>query len=342
MANAESDSFQTMTDEEKQKTREKAQELIPLLGSWASGYPLVRAKRVPPVAVLIATVLPLLPKPVALIVGKLILFIFAVDDLADERLLSLADFNQAARVWHEVALHGKTDMPLVEDGNLTAMVAEIHGDLSPFPLFHNFVTLWSSRLSQLCDAMAKEYAFGLEHQASGGEKLPPLEEYISGGIHSVGFPFWGTSILILLSEPATLSHMDKINEIILHTGAAIRLYNDVRTYEKEIQEANINAITILQKALTAEHPERSAIALFQQAQEGVLALAGQYAQKCLSSAEQSVSETGQFEMMIRRIVAFHANFYGSRKHTFDYHTISSSEAFSMIEGVSSNNRQEGA
>lgn len=340
MVSEESDVFRTLTDEEKQRTHEKAQELIPLLSSWASGYPVVRAKRIPPVAVLIATVLPLLPQPAALIVGKLILFIFAVDDLADERLLSLEDFIQAGRIWHDVALHGKTDLPPVDDSSLTKMIAEIRGDLSQFSLFSKYVSLWASRLSQLCEAMANEYIYGLEHQKSGGKKLPGFDEYLAGGIHSVGFPFWGTSILILLSEPETLAHLNKIENTILQTGAAIRLYNDVRTYEKEVQEANINAITILQNAIAVENGNCISANLFQQAHDGVLSLARQYAEKCLFAAGQPVSETGQFEIMIRRIVAFHANFYGSRKHRFDYHTISSSDSFSMIEGASPEKCQE--
>ncbi len=323
-----------MSGEEKQAIQKNAQELTKLLGFWASRYPVVRAKRVPPVAVLIATVLPLLPQSVALIVGKLILFIFAVDDLADERLLSLADFNKAAQAWQEIAQHGKARVNTVEDSGLSAMIGEIHDDLSQFPLFPDFVSLWASRLGQLCEAMAKEYTFGVEHQASGGQTLPPFDEYVAGGIHSVGFPFWGTSILILLSEPTTLVQLNKINELILQTGAAIRLYNDVRTYQKEVQEANINAITILQKALSGKLPDCSNEELLGRAQANVLRLAGQYAENCFALSEQAVSDTGQFENMIRRIVAFHANFYGSQKHTFDYHTISSSDTFSMIEGAS--------
>lgn len=332
MENPDKNIYRTLTGVEKMKIQEKAQELSNLLSLWASYYPFIRAKRVPPVAVLVATVLPDLPVNALLLVGKLILFIFAVDDLADEHLLSYAEFNQAAKIWQEIARFGQTNKQAGGDQSISEMVFEIRSELSQLPLFHDLVDVWSHRLGQLCDAMAEEYAYGLRYKASAGETLPVIDEYIKGGIHSVGFPFWGTSVLILLGEPTILVNLEKINEIILQTGAAIRLFNDVRTYEKEVREDNINAITILQNMQIVRDAVLSDEEQLQQAKDDVLTLAGQYTKKCFSLTEQMVTKTGRFEMMIRRIVAFHANFYGSRKHTFDYHTISSSDSFSMIQG----------
>lgn len=333
MEHTEQNVYQTLTGAEKENIQEKAQALTKLLGVWVSCYPFIRAKRVPPVAVLVATVLPLQPLDVSLLVGKLILFIFAVDDLADERLLSYIEFKQAAKVWQDIARFGQTDRQAPEVGCLSAVISEIRRELTRFNLFPNLVDVWADRLGQLCDAMADEYTFGLRYKASQGEILPTIDDYIAGGIHSVGFPFWGTSVLILLSEPAILVNLQKITEIILQTGAAIRLYNDVRTYEKEVSEDNINAITILRDELAAGELALSGEERLQQAQERVLCLAGEYAEKCYALSDHFVTETHQFELMIRRIVAFHANFYGSRKHTFDYHTVSSTDSFSMIQGA---------
>jgi hypothetical protein len=176
--------------------------------------------------------------------------------------------------------------------------------------------------------MAQEYEYGLRYTAGGKETLPALDEYIQGGIHSLGFPFWGTSVLILLNEPDLLVNLNLINDIIVNTGATIRLYNDIRTYEKEVQEDNINAITIVQASL---QPSASSDG-FKQAQGIVHKLAEEYARKSNQLAGELHTESGKFEQMIRRIVAFHAYFYGSRSHTHDYHTISSSDSFSMIQG----------
>ena len=325
--------YQPLTGEEKQKIQENAQEIAGLLSIWASCCPVIRAKRVPPVAVLIATVLPGLPLHTQLLVGKLILFIFAVDDLADERLLSYVEFKRAGKAWQEIALDGQAAHPVEQDGGLSAVLSEIRGELAQFSIFPELCPLWANRLGQLCDAMAGEYDFGLRYKASGETELPALEVYVDGGIHSVGFPFWGTSVLILLDEPPVLEHMDVIGEIILQTGAAIRLYNDVRTYEKEVQEGNVNAVTLFLRALSTGNsalPEAERLA---KAQERVLRLADMYAQRCQAHAAAQMTTTGQFELMIRRIVAFHASFYGSRQHNFDYHTISSSDSYSMIQGV---------
>lgn len=322
--------YHTFSDVEKQQIHVAAQELEKLLRIWAPLYPIVRAGRIPPVSVLIATVLPELPSHLSLLVGKLILFIFAVDDAADERLLSYVEFLQAVAAWDEIARYGHAAHPFERDGGLSGMLYEIRRELAQSSTFPGLSALWASRLSQLARAMANEYEYGLRYQAAGKETLPSLDTYIEGGIHSVGFPFWGTSVLILLSEPVFQEHLYPINEILIQTGAAIRLYNDVRTYQKEVAENNINALTILQNTLERKHPEFSDKQRFEKAQDTVIHLANQFAEKCTDMADQFNAGTGRFEQMIRRIVAFHANFYGSRSHNHDYHTISSSDTYSLL------------
>lgn len=327
----ESSLYRAFAIEEKQKIHQTAQELERLLRIWLPLYPIIRAGRLAPVAVLTATVLPDMPVCWSLLVAKLILFIFAMDDLADERLLSYIDFLQASKAWDEIARYGRAAHPVEQDGNLSGMLNEIRIELSDCAMFPTLSALWVSRLNQLTHAMANEYEYGLRYQASGKDALPSLEKYIEGGAHSLGLPFWGTSLLILLSEPVILDHLYPINETLLQTGAAIRLYNDVRTFEKEVQEHNINALTILLNSLETRQPELTPFERFDKAQDTVIRLANQYAEKSCALANQLHTGTGQFEEMIRRIVAFHAHFYGSQNRQRDYHTMSSSDAFSMIQ-----------
>jgi hypothetical protein len=284
------------------------------------------------VAALVATVLPDLPVNLSLLVGKLILFIFAVDDLADERLLSYTSFIEASRTWVALARDGTTSHPFPQDEGLSQLVLELRHELSHLPLFSDWKDLWADRLHWLCEAMAKEYEYGLCYTSLGTEMLPALEPYLHSGIHSVGFPFWGTSVLILLNEPDLHDHLEAINGIILHTGAAIRLYNDMRTYEKEAQEHNINAVLIVENQLAHHQPELSSAERHQQAQQAILDLAQIYAKQSKTLAGQLQSQTGQFVKMIERIIDFHAFFYGASTHHHDYHTISTTDTLSMIQG----------
>ncbi len=332
MKRTESNLYQELTEAEKLKIQESAQQLTSLLSIWVSQYPIIRANRVVPVAALVATVLPDFPVHLSLLVGKLILFIFAVDDVADERLLSYNEFRAASKFWEAIARDGTAGQPFLPEGDLNGIVWELHQELAQMTLFPDLRDLWADRLRLLCEAMSKEYEYGLTYTAGGKEMLPELGEYIQGGIHSVGFPFWGTSVLILLDEPDMLNNLETVNEIILQTGAAIRLYNDIRTYEKEVQENNINAIHIVDNRLTKNHPELSPADRLQQAQQTVLGLAQKYAGRSKELAAQPHPGTGRFEKMIARIIDFHAFFYGSHHHQHDYHTISSSDTLSMMQG----------
>jgi hypothetical protein len=325
--------YDELTEGEKQEIQKYARELSSLLGIWASCYPIIRSKRAAPVAVLIATVLPDLQPRLSLLVGKLILLIFAIDDVADERILSYEEFIQASKDWEEIARTGYSNRLSLIDSDLSGMVAEIRSELAQCPLFVELGGLWADQIRMLCKAMAKEYEYGLRYQISGKESLPPLDEYISGGIYSVGFPFWGTSVLILLSEPEIMRQLERITDLISSTGAAIRLYNDVRTYEKEVQESNINSITIAQNMLEKSQPSLPAQEKFNQARNRVMSMANQYAEKCYKLNASIQTGSGQFEQMIHRIVAFHAYFYGSQQHNKDYHTISSNDSFSMINNT---------
>jgi hypothetical protein len=328
----ENNLYNDLSQTEQRKIQEDAKDLAALLSIWITCHPIIRARRIPPVALLVATVLPNLPLQLSLLVGKIILFIFTVDDVADERLLSYADFTVSSKVWEEIARNGNT-APLPEkDGDLSLILIEIRGELAEFPLFSALSDLWANRFRLLTDAMAREYEYGLRYQVGGKAVLPGFDEYIENGIHSVGFPFWGTSVLILLSDPQTLNNLETLNEIILCTGAAIRLYNDVRTYEKEVREGNINAVTLMEHALVTEQRELSPQCCLEQALENVLQRANEYAEKSCAQASMHHASTGQFEKMIHRIVAFHAYFYGSRQHNQDYHTITPSETFLMAQG----------
>lgn len=328
----ESNLYNDFSQAEKRKIQENAKDLAALLSIWITCHPIIRARRVPPVALLVATVLPNLTVQLSILVGKIILFIFTVDDVADERLLSYVDFTNYSKTWEEIARSGNT-VPLPDkDGDLSVILAEIRSELAEFPLFSALSELWVNRLHLLTEAMAQEYEYGLRYHVSGKSALPGFDEYLENGIHSVGFPFWGTSVLILLSDPFTLDNLELLNEIILCTGAAIRLYNDVRTYEKEVREGNINAVTLMEHALMTERKDLSPQHRLELAREKVLQQANAYAVKSCAQATVHHVHTSQFEEMVRRIVAFHAYFYGSRQHNQDYHTITPSETFLMAQG----------
>ena len=295
---------------ERTTTQKKAQELCALLTIWSSCYPVIYTRRAAQVSNLVVTALPDLPMPYLLLVGKIILFVYAVHSLTDERIIPYAEFLRVGEGWDLVARGGKDIIPEPGD-DLGVVLSGIRTELNDLPLYPTLRDLWGRRLWALLLAVAQDYLDGLNCKARGADAMPKLDEYMLGGIHSGGFPFWGTTSLILFNEPELLERSDIVNEVILQTGAAMRLYTDVTTYEKEVQEGNMNAVAIVHHDLINSSLNRSSPERLEHAKEIVLHLADQYAQKCLDMVDQPFSKTGRFEQMIRRTLNFQATITGS-------------------------------
>ncbi len=304
--------------------QKKSQELCALLTIWSSCYPVIYTRKAAQVANMVATALPELPMPFMLLVGKIILFIYAVHSITDERIIPYAEFLRVGEGWDIIARGGKEIVPEPGD-DLGVVLSGIRTEMNDLPLFPQLRDLWGRRLWALLLAVAQDYLDGLNSKARGADAMPKLDEYLLGGVHSGGFPLWGTSALVILNEEEMLGHMDVVNETILQTGSAVRLYTDVRTYEKEVQEGNINAVAIVHHDLINSRLNRSSPERLEHAKEIVLHLADQYAQKCMDMVDQPFSKTGQFEQMIRRTLAFHAHLTGSNRSQ------SLSRAFSAVD-----------
>lgn len=329
MDQSERNIYANLSEAEKLEIHENARQLSGLLSIWCSCYPVIRAVRIEPVSVLVASVLPRFSMQQLLLASKIILFIFAIDDLADERLISYRAFRERSKVWAKILRTGEVP-PELQDDDLCAILREVYNEISLCPHFNQLQSLWLTRFAGLTEGMQYEYAEGLRFTVGGRETLPPLREYIEYGINSAGTPWWSTSILVMLSEPEILDQIEAIQEIIRNTGAAIRLYNDARTFRKEIQETNVNSVLIVQHTLQKNNRSLTDDTALEQAHDIIRTLAGEYAQKSEDLVSRIRTGTGYLEMMIRRLVGFHAYFYGSRRHAMDYHTISQSDAFALI------------
>lgn len=301
----------TLNQEEKQKIQKRADVLVKGLEKWIRPYPCIRSVRIPAIALVAATVMPTLHN--SLIMGQIMLWIFALDDIADGRLVPLSQLEGMAEPLYQTARHGLSN----NDDELAASVLDIRQQLSGSPLFELLCEQWAGDLRRLVEAMTREYWYGLQYTTC--KTLPPLNEYLDNGVHTIATPFWGSTTLILLKDWSVLQRLEAIDQVLKYAGYAIRLYNDVRTFQKEIQEGGVNSILIIQNT------SRKTL---QEAQEHVLGLAELYARKCYDVVSQLKTDSEQFEQIVRRLVALHAHFYGQGTH--DYHLISKSQMYQVL------------
>lgn len=318
--------LEMLSSQERRDIQSKSQTLAHSLEQWAGQYPFIRPIRIPTLALVVATVLPQMPFDDCLLVAKTMLWIFGVDDKIDERLVTLSEVRHKAQEWQSVIAQGASD-EAAEGDELTAALLEIRGQLVEFPLFEPLRQHWAFCVYTLIETMARECQSGIAYNAQGPSSLPRLGKYLRDGIHSIGMHLWQSTALIVSGDASVLACLEAIEKAIEYAGAAIRLYNDVQTFDKEMHEGGINAILITYHALLAACPQADKKRLLDEAKGHILGLADSYAQRCYHQLERIQTDAGQFEETTRRLVAFHSSFY--RQH--DYHTTSVSQVNALFD-----------
>ena len=319
--------FDTLDAREKQLARDRTDALTEMLTRWAQRYPSVRMARVPSVALLTATVAPRVSPIDALVSTKLAFWIFGIDDIADERTVPLAALEEKARQWCLIAGDGSGD-EVDETDELDAMFLEIKRDLDTFPLFELLQDYWRQEVRRFVEAMIWEYRWGIEYTARGPDALPTLKEYLNQGLHSISIPLWAWTIWSAANDPTVCVYLEPLNLATEYAGTAVRLYNDLRSYEKELEEENINSVLITCQVMRNEHPHRPVEHLVPQAKQHVLQLADAYGQRCIDLVRQVRTDSGQAEEMLSRMVVFHAYFYGRSRH--DYNVTSMRDVYDLL------------
>jgi hypothetical protein len=320
------DFFDTLSAQEKQRIKDRSGVLVDCLEQWACQYTSLRASRIPTAALATAVVVPRMSLSDSLSMARMILWIFGVDDRVDGHRMTFAEMRRTARQWYLIANHGSGD-GISSDDELTRILVEMRKELSSAHLFDPLSEYWASRLRLLVATMAREYQYGARYSTYGPSALPSFDEYLRDGTHSIGLPFWQATALILLRDPSVIEHFEQIDEAITHAGAAARLYNDVRTLDKEIQEGGMNSILIAYQAMIERNPDSTEEGALDEARQYVLRQADSYAQKCYDLLGRINTDSGQVEETIFRLIAFHAYYYGRE---YDYHITSLAEAYAMI------------
>jgi hypothetical protein len=258
------------------------------------------------------------------------LWIFGVDDITDERLIPLTDIRCKAEAWYAIAKDGAGNGKRpADDDELTTILLEMRAELSKSQLFEPLHEQWAASLRDVLDGIIQEYRYGLDYTARGVQALPTLDEYVHYGRCSIGVPLWGLTVLIILGDPAAKENFASASEAIKYAGAAIRLYNDLKSFDKEVGEGNINSVVILDDQLRAKKDSRATeVSSLSEAKQEVLQLADAYAQQCYDLTERLQAGSRQFQEAIARTVSFHAYFY--RAH--DYHLTSLAEINAMLNG----------
>lgn len=318
--------FDALELKEKRATQEAVATLVNLLGECAQQYPFIRTVRIPAVALLVATIAPRLDSLDMALLGKLVLWIFGIDDAIDEGVIALADLRRKfIKQWYAAANSGLLEHG--EGNELARLLSGIRGELSEYRAFTSLCGDWSANVRLIAQAMARECQYTLRYRAGGAGSLPSIHEYIQNGTHSIGVPLWMSTLLITLNAPLVEEQSALADEAIKCSAAAVRLYNDFQTLDKEIRDGKVNSIIIKYHAILDQNPNMAQEAALLQARLHTLQMADSYTQRCDDLARHIQTEGGKFEDSIRRMAPFHGSFY--REH--DFHTTTTAKIDDLLQ-----------
>ncbi len=201
---------------------------------------LVRPARFPALALMIARSGPWLPPADLAVLADLVLFIFAVDDLADEGDLPIDEL--AHRFEQYAACLAGLECPELCFDPIARTASSIAARLAAAPLGTALFAAWSTRASEFLSSMITEKQ--LSSALASGQALD-LETYLDAGRHTVGVAMVSTAAWILIGEPAMATGFRALRAAERHLSCAARLANDLRSQEREREEGSANAVFVV-------------------------------------------------------------------------------------------------
>lgn len=170
---------------------------------------------------------------------KITIWIFAIDDLIDEKMIPENELKEKLDFYKKVVLGEAHEVdPKDQCGSV---LLDIVKQIQSRPLYADLKDLWEQSFLKMITGMLLE-----AHEAPLNIGL---EKYLDHSAYSVGVPMYVISAWILTEEQSKLHHRDELEELMMLSSKSIRLANDLRTYEKEKKENNLNAIMIKEREL---------------------------------------------------------------------------------------------
>jgi len=233
--------------EEKMIIKKLAGELEVELKEWAKDRGLKFSKSIfLSTSYVCATTMPIKKfKIQRFIMGKMVLWIFAIDDIFDGNEYAYKKLEEQAKIYKrcmwkkdpsEFFVNGIKDKKVCK---LAGVLVEIKNDLRKFELFERLHREWKKAGFDLLEGMLFE-----SYNRIYSKKVS-FEEYMAHGRNTIGVPFTGLTMAISVDDKLIFKEFKKIKEMLYISGSIIRLANDLRSYEREYKKNKLNSVFIL-------------------------------------------------------------------------------------------------
>ncbi|MGZ3457427.1 MAG: terpene synthase family protein [Archangium sp.] len=235
--------------EHLERIQARVKTLVPALRAWRERFPAIAPSRLESATLGCVATLPEAAPEQHLLLSKVGLLVFAVDDIADGEIGSLEDaallpvlerYADTTRAPESQAWTGSD-----EASSVGAAVQDVARELHAAPGTGRFLALWQEHFRRMCSAHQTELRAKRRYQAEGA--LPSLEHYLDVSVYSSGTTMFLASALGVLGPdfPGDPLQEPLIERALLEVGLIGRWMNDVRSLERERAEGKFNSLTLL-------------------------------------------------------------------------------------------------
>lgn len=297
------------------------------LDTYAERYPIFDRARFPAVALTTAVHVPDLTRADRALLALVSLWIIAFDEIVDEERVSRPALDTLVADYIAIVRGAPRDTARVAGpgDQLGRALREIGRRLAAYTPGTPLVVHWGASFERMVDGIVRQHDLGvaLNGEAAGVAPAParaaaPLsyDALLDIALHSIGVPYYLASSFIVYDDPRIADRLPLLVRIGEACARAIRLANDLRTWEKDAREGSLNTLVAVCAELERVTPGLSAAEYRAQGLRSLEERLAASVARTQSLLALSPVPHGAAEAGIARLVEFVTAFYAAH----DYHT----------------------
>ena len=210
----------------------------------------IRTERILPIALIVCGAAPFCSIESLTLVVNVGLWLFGVDDILDEELLSEKNIFNIIRDFRDI-IEGNV-LEVKDKDELKNILRKLCIALRKYKLYNPLKVVWIFSISEIINGMVEEYRWRLNFQKKKYKLLPSYEDYLERTRYSSGVPAYIWAMLIIIGDESISTHLLYLLKMERLSSTCVRLSNDIESLERESTEGKLNSIFIQSYKLQKE------------------------------------------------------------------------------------------
>jgi hypothetical protein len=299
---------------------ERVGEIAADLQDWAERFPVLDSVRFPAIALTVTAHIPELERRQQTLAAAITAWIFAFDEAVDRGRNREADLEDRA-MSYKMIVRDQMPSPAKDSlavDQLARLLVEIRKDLATYRSFESLSGYWQCSFERMIDGILRERRLGNDRARSTNPNLwdsPTFDSLMETARHSIGVPHYLATCFILYEDATIVDRLPQLMPIVRGCAEAVRLANDLQTWQKEEIEQTLNTVVVIRQAIGQAEPALSLAECQVRSIEEVRQRLASRVEATLALLASSPVPSGRPESGIARLVRFVPEFYA--RH--DYH-----------------------